>query len=619
MKNIYRNTGIKIQIVLTVLFLSLIIQTAPFDTSKVHAQNYYPELISQSTEGQFTNDDSGDTLMSDDGRYVAFLSQATNLSSQTTNTEQIYLRDRGADTTKMVSVNSDGMPQDGQGLRLTGLSGDGRYVFFAVHYSTNIDPRTSGTIYQFRHDSLLGQTSVVSFDDNNNLIGSDFPIDSSYDGNKFAITLSESGGFPKTYIRDMAAGSSQEIAEGINKGLSSDGTKILYQRQNSFGYQIVELFDSQTQNTQRIDVTQTGVNSDYWYNVGSYLSGDGRYAYFESHDPNMLSTTPGECEFRGCVYRRDLNSGMTKQLRISIGQADIFRSADFNELSFSRDGNSAIFPTSNSETGLVFLDTNTLEYHFFGYNQDDLAPDINEAGSLSISANGQLAAFSNRASNFGVPPACSYVEPQFASLSASAIAQNLINCANVFVSSTAPPLNDDVTPPVVTGTPDRAANSFGWYNADVTINWESNDPAPSSGSPNVPSATVASTEGINTFTSGQSCDPAGNCSTGSIQLSIDKTLPTSNFSGNQLILRFLGRTISGSASDSISGVHSVVLSSGSTSLSSQDGGISLSCTGGNCSWSANRSRLPSGLRNYTLTVTDFAGNTTSINRFFIVI
>lgn len=617
---IYKNISIKIISVLVVFFLTLIIQILSSSESKVFAQSSYPELISQSTGGQFSNDDSGVTLISDDGRYVAFISQATNLSDQITTSEQVYLRDRESDITKMVSVNSDGIPQDGQGLRLTGLSGSGRYVFFAVHYSTNIDPRASDTIYQFRHDSLSGETSLVSFDDDNNVVGSDFPIDSSYDGNKFAITLSQSGEEPRTYIRDMEAGSSQEIATGISRGLSSDGTKILYQRLNSFGYQIVELFDSQTQNTQRIDVNQAGVNSDYSYSVGSYLSGDGRYAYFESNDLSMLSTTPAECEFSGCVYRRDLAYGITKMLRISIDQADIFASSDFGELSYSRDGNSAVFPSNNSETGLVFIDTNTMDYHYFGYNQDDLAPDPKGAGSLSINASGSEAAFSSRASNFGVPPLCPFIEPQFVEFSIQT--QNLINCSNVFVSSTVglPGGNDNI-PPQVTGIPDRPANSNGWYKADVTVGWTSNDPEPSSGTPTIPPPLIANLEGAHTYNSDQSCDPAGNCSTGSIQLSIDKTLPTGGFSGSAVVLRFLGGSIRGTATDATSGVSAVsITSNGGINLTNQNGGINLNCANVNsCIWSANSSRVPAGIRNYTLTVTDKAGNSYSSNRIYIVL
>ena len=53
--------------------------------------------------------------------------------------------------------------------------------------------------------------------------------------------------------------------------------------------------------------------------------------------------------------------------------------------------------------------------------------------------------------------------------------------------STGSVLVDD-QPPVVTGTPDRASNADGWYNAPVTITWTSTDPAPSSGTPNTPAA-----------------------------------------------------------------------------------------------------------------------------------
>lgn len=85
----------------------------------------------------------------------------------------------------------------------------------------------------------------------------------------------------------------------------------------------------------------------------------------------------------------------------------------------------------------------------------------------------------------------------------------------------------DATAPVVTGMPDRPANSNGWYDADVAIDWSSVDPEPSSGTPTDPPNTVASTEGANiVYTSDPSCDPANNCATGSLTLSIDKTNPT---------------------------------------------------------------------------------------------
>ena len=90
----------------------------------------------------------------------------------------------------------------------------------------------------------------------------------------------------------------------------------------------------------------------------------------------------------------------------------------------------------------------------------------------------------------------------------------------------------DAIPPLITGLTDRAPNAAGWYNADVIVHWTATDPAPSSGMPTQPVDTIASLEGTNTYTSGQSCDPAGNCATGQMTLKIDKTTPTAGAVGN---------------------------------------------------------------------------------------
>jgi alpha-tubulin suppressor-like RCC1 family protein len=85
----------------------------------------------------------------------------------------------------------------------------------------------------------------------------------------------------------------------------------------------------------------------------------------------------------------------------------------------------------------------------------------------------------------------------------------------------------DTVAPVVTGLPQSAANGNGWYAGPVTIHWSSNDPAPSSGTPSQPADTVAATEGASVaYTSASSCDPAGNCASGTLSLSIDLTAPT---------------------------------------------------------------------------------------------
>ena len=159
---------------------------------------------------------------------------------------------------------------------------------------------------------------------------------------------------------------------------------------------------------------------------------------------------------------------------------------------------------------------------------------------------------------------------------------------------TEPP--SDTAPPAVTGTPDRAPNAGGWYNGDVTINWSANDPEPSSGAPNTPAATLANQEGTNTYTSGQSCDQAGNCAAGNLVLKIDKTPPEISFSvtpapnaqgwnNSAVVVKF-------NCGDALSGVASC---SETVTLSAGNGGHMV-----------------------TGTTTDKAGNTTDVNAVIMI-
>lgn len=94
--------------------------------------------------------------------------------------------------------------------------------------------------------------------------------------------------------------------------------------------------------------------------------------------------------------------------------------------------------------------------------------------------------------------------------------------ANIQVARFLP--SDDSTSPSIVGIPDREPNSAGWHNTPVGIDWVATD---DSGSASDPPNGVASTEGYDVeYISSSSCDPTGNCATGSLTLSIDATPPT---------------------------------------------------------------------------------------------
>ncbi len=120
------------------------------------------ELISQSTGGGRGNQRSWDPAMSDDGRYVAFASYASNLVSGDTNgTWDIFLRDRVARTTIRVSVSSKGV----QGNSLSDkpeISGNGRWVSY-TSIAYNLVPKdTNGYKDIFLYDRVNRSTTRAS-------------------------------------------------------------------------------------------------------------------------------------------------------------------------------------------------------------------------------------------------------------------------------------------------------------------------------------------------------------------------------------------------------------------------------------------------------------------------
>ena len=88
-------------------------------------------LVSVNTNGNAGDNFSTDPAVSGDGRYVAFTSSADDLVGSDTNRAQdVFVRDLQAGTTALVSVSTDGVhPGNGDSFSPV-ISADGRYVLF---------------------------------------------------------------------------------------------------------------------------------------------------------------------------------------------------------------------------------------------------------------------------------------------------------------------------------------------------------------------------------------------------------------------------------------------------------------------------------------------------------
>src|SRR3990172_5886825 len=115
-----------------------------------------------SAGGQGSGGHSYEPSVSDDGRYVAFRSHATNLVAGDTNgTDDVFVRDRQTGVTVRVSVDSSGVQGNG-GSYEPSVSGDGRYVAFRS-VASNLVPGDDNAVQDiFVHDRQTGATERVS-------------------------------------------------------------------------------------------------------------------------------------------------------------------------------------------------------------------------------------------------------------------------------------------------------------------------------------------------------------------------------------------------------------------------------------------------------------------------
>ena len=120
---------------------------------------------SSGTEG---NGDSFEPSISSDGQIVVFQSLATNLTTRCTNgNSHVYLHDLTTGQTKCLSVDSNEDQGDGNS-DLPRISGDGLFVAFESN-ATNLTSRCNNAFTQiFVRDLTNDETSCVSVDNDGN-------------------------------------------------------------------------------------------------------------------------------------------------------------------------------------------------------------------------------------------------------------------------------------------------------------------------------------------------------------------------------------------------------------------------------------------------------------------
>jgi Tol biopolymer transport system component len=102
-------------------------------------------------------------VISSDGRYVAFYSQATNLVTPATVNMQVFRKDLETGEIELASANAGGTPGDGGAVYIPDITPDGRFVCFTSTSTNLVTPATAGQEL-FRKDMDTGEIKLVSSD-----------------------------------------------------------------------------------------------------------------------------------------------------------------------------------------------------------------------------------------------------------------------------------------------------------------------------------------------------------------------------------------------------------------------------------------------------------------------
>ena len=148
--------GVAASALLLLTLASGIVRGAPGDTELVSV------ALDGSAAGFADQAQTAGPAVSADGRYVAFVSGATNLVTNDTNGfSDTFVRDRLNGTIELVSVATGGTPaNDSSGL--PAISPDGRFVAFTSLASNLVTGDTNEDYDVFVHDRQTGQTQRVN-------------------------------------------------------------------------------------------------------------------------------------------------------------------------------------------------------------------------------------------------------------------------------------------------------------------------------------------------------------------------------------------------------------------------------------------------------------------------
>ncbi len=331
--------------------------------------------VSTSSSGAEPNRSSAAPMMSADGRYVVFTSEASNLvPNDTNNFDDVFLKDLATGSLLRASTSTAGVQGNGTSYEPQ-ISADGRYVAF-TSFAYNLvggDGNFSQDCY--RKDLVTGETVRINVSSSGTESNRGAALPSiSEDGRyvAFASTASnlvagDTNNRDDVFRKDLQTGAiirvstsssgQQGNAESAWLSMSGDGMKIAF---TSYATNLVQgdtnasgdifLKDVPTGVTTRVSVGSSGEQGD-GHSEFPALSSDGLALTFTSYSTNFLS---GDLNASRDVFRKHLFTG---ELQL-VSQSNEGVLGPFESARPAISGDGTIVAFDSESNSLVPNDTN---------------------------------------------------------------------------------------------------------------------------------------------------------------------------------------------------------------------------------------------------------------------
>jgi Tol biopolymer transport system component len=290
-------------------------------------------LVSLSLDGTAeANDDCVPEGISTNGRYLLFESAASNLVPGDTNDAgDIFVRDQSAGTTLLVSAAADGAPGNGPS-RDASITPDGRFVVFVSAASNLVADDTNGIEDVFIRDLQAAKTTLVSVGGQN----AGFPPSSSE-----SAVVTPDGRYVAFY--STATG----IVPGVPTLVNNTQYGDIYVRDVAGGTTVWASSGARTAVQQALGATDA-------FSFNAAISDDGQVVAYEASPNNSA---------RGLALRFQVQSGTTEVIGTNAFVEPVDY-ADIHNLALTPDGRRMAFVanmngTDGSTTSILLYDAST--------------------------------------------------------------------------------------------------------------------------------------------------------------------------------------------------------------------------------------------------------------------